>query len=135
MSKSFEEDEDSSETFKVEIDKRTYKKLKDFAEENETTAAEEIGNAFTSYYEDVTDDDLDLIEIISKKDKIEIVLSENLYAILEEEADNNSTDPSEELILLIEEYLDDEEGEETEYGEDDEEPFESFIEEEGGDEE
>lgn len=110
-----------NENFEIILDNKTYKKLKGFCEENEKSINEEIGNAFTAYYDDASDEDFEQIKVNVKDKKVYITLSEILYGILEEESENNSTEISEELILLIEEYLSDQDDTyEEEYYEDEE---------------
>lgn len=107
----YEDEEESEEIEELVLDKKIYRKLKEYCEENETSVTDEIGSVFSYYYEDLEDEDLEEIDLEVQNGKIIVTLSENLYALLEEEAENNSTDVSEELGVLIKEYLSDDEEE------------------------
>lgn len=111
-----ESSEDEYESQEILLSKETYKNLKECAEESETSVNEEIGNAFTNSYDDIEDEDLDEIDVVKESGKIYVTLPENLYLLIEEEANNNSTEVADELDLLINGYLfeDDEEEEESE---------------------
>ena len=112
---------EKSESEPVLLDKETYEVLKEISEENDTTVIEEIFNAFSNYYEDVSEDDLEDIDILKENDKTHITLSDTLYGLLETEATENASEVSDILSLIINEYLsEDDEGEEQDEEEDEE---------------
>lgn len=94
-----------SEELSIEIDKKTYAKLKKLADANECTTNEEVGNAFTAAYEDLDDSVFDEISIMEKRDSILLILPADLYDSFQEEADNNSTSIEDELNVFFEEHL------------------------------
>lgn len=123
-----------SEEQSIEINKKTYAKLKKLADINECSVNEEIGNAFTATYEDLDDSVFDEIAIIEKRDSVLLILPTDLYDSFQEEAENNSTEIEEELNLFFEEHLvSSAEGYEDD-SEDDEDADESEDETEGDDE-
>lgn len=94
-----------SEEQSIEIDKKTYAKLKKLAEVNECSVNEEVGNAFTTTYEDLDDSVFDEIAIMEKRDSVLLILPTDLYDSFQEEAENNSTSIEDELNLFFEEHL------------------------------
>lgn len=94
-----------SEELSIEIDKKTYAKLKKLANTNECTVNEEVGTAFTAAYEDLDDSVFDEIAIMEKRDSVLLILPADLYDSFQEEADNNSTSIEDELNVFFEEHL------------------------------
>lgn len=123
-----------SETQSVLLEKKTYIKLKRLADENECSVNEEIGKAISEYY-DIDEESLEEIDVIPRKDKVFVVLPEDIYSALEEEAETNSTDVSDELLAIFEGYLEGSEGEEDEDSEDEDEETEDEEEDEDSEDE
>ncbi|MEK7434194.1 MAG: hypothetical protein AABZ74_13760 [Cyanobacteriota bacterium] len=121
-----------SEVESILVDKQLYIKLKKMADANECSVNEEIGKAFTAIYDDLDESCLEEIDIMPRKDTVYLLLPENLYNLLQEEAESNETDIEKELNLFFDEYLSSsEEDEPNSYEEEDDS---EEIEEDGGSE-
>lgn len=116
-----EDDGEESESEPILLDKETHEILKELAEENDTTVIEEICNAFSYSYDDISDDDLEEVDVIKEKSKLYVVLPNSLYALLEEEATENESEVSDVLDLVLNEYLTEDDESEDEEDEDEEE--------------
>ena len=88
-----------SETQSILINKKTYIKLKKLSDMNECSVNEEIGKAITNSYDDIDESLLEEIDVIPRKDKVFVVLPEDLYSLFEEDDISNG------LSLFLDDHV------------------------------